>query len=109
MPDPNKYSKVNVNGRRDNVIRAADLIANSDQRAGHVVLVAADLAIGGPDTGGGKRKPGRRRPSLAKELRDAKKAGMSVKGAIVEPGRITLTFGDPAEVGDVNEWDRVLP
>ena len=34
---------------------------------------------------------------------------MSVKGAIVEPDRITLTFGDPAEIGDVNEWDRVLP
>jgi hypothetical protein len=34
---------------------------------------------------------------------------MPVKGAIVEPGRITLTFGDPAEIIDVNEWDRVLP
>jgi hypothetical protein len=93
----------------DNVMRATDLIANSQQRADHVVLVAADLAVGRPHTDVGKREPGSRRPSLAKELREAKKAGMSVRGAIVEPGRITLTFGDPAEVGDANEWDRVLP
>jgi hypothetical protein len=79
----------------NNVMRATDLIANSKQETGHVVLAAADLAVG-PHTDGGKCEPGRRRPSLAKELRDAKKAGMSVKGAIVEPGRITLTFGDPA-------------
>jgi hypothetical protein len=92
----------------DNVMRAADLTANSKEGADDVVLVAADLAVGGPQTDGGKCEPARRRPSLAKELRDAKKAGMSVKGAIVEAGRITLTFGDPAEVGDVNEWDRVL-
>ena len=91
----------------DNVMRAGDVIAK--QGAGHVVLMAPDLAVGGPHTGGGKCDPGRRRLSLAKELRDAKKAGMPVKGAIVEPGRITLTFSDPAEVGDVNEWDRVLP
>jgi hypothetical protein len=94
----------------DNVMRAADLIPNSKQGADHVVLVAADLAVGGRHTDGGKRERGYpRRPSLANALREAKKAGMSVKGAIVEPGRITLTFGDPAEVGDVNEWDRVLP
>ena len=93
----------------NNVMRAADLTANSKQGAGHVVLMAADLAVGGPHTGGGKCEPRRRRPSLAKELRDAKKAGMSVKGAIVETGRITLTFGDPADLGDVNEWDRVFP
>ncbi len=86
-----------------------DLITNSQQRADHVVLLAADLAVGGPHTGGGKCEPGRRRPSLAKELREAKRAGMCVKGAIVEPGRITLTFGDQAGLGDVNEWDRVLP
>jgi len=92
------------------MMRAADLIANSKPGAGHVVLVAADLAAGGPHTDGGKGAPERpRHPSLAKELREAKKAGMSVKGAIVEPGRITLTFGDAAEVVDINEWDRVLP
>jgi hypothetical protein len=89
----------------DNVIRTADL----KQGADHVFLVAADLTVGGPHTDGGKRASERpRRPSLAKELREAKKAGMPVKGAIVEPGRITLTFGDPADVVDVNEWDRVL-
>jgi hypothetical protein len=93
-----------------NVMRPADdLIANSKPGAGHVVLMATDLAVGGPQAGGGKCEPGRRRPSLAKELREAKKAGMPVKGAIVEPGRITLTFGDPAATIDVNEWDRVLP
>jgi|SRR5271166_3718280 hypothetical protein len=93
-----------------NMMRAADLIANSKQGADHVVLVAADLAACGPHTDGAKRASERpRRPSLAKELREAKKAGMSVKGAIVEPGRITLTFGGRAEVLDVNEWDRVLP
>ena len=93
----------------NNEMRAADLTTDSKQGAGHVVLVAADLAVGGPQTDGGRCEPGRRRPSLAKELRDAKKAGMSVKGAIVESARITLTFGDPAELDDVNEWDRVLP
>jgi hypothetical protein len=93
----------------DSVMRAADLTANSKKGADHVVLVAADFAVGGPHTGGGKRKPGRGRPSLANELREAKKAGVPVKGAIVESGRITLTFGDPAEIVDVNEWDRVLP
>jgi len=94
----------------DTVIRATDLTANSTRGADHVVLVAANLTVGGPHTDGGKRAPERpRRPSLARELRKAKKAGMPVKGAIVEPGRITLTFGDPAEIIDVNEWDRVLP
>jgi hypothetical protein len=101
---------VNVMPADHNVMRHADdLIANSRPGAGHVVLVAADLAVGGPQTGGGKCEPGRRRPSLAKEQREARKAGMSVNGAIVEAGRITLTFGKPTDVGDVNEWDRVLP
>jgi hypothetical protein len=86
-------------GADTNVMNAADLIANSKHGADHVVLVAADLVVGGQRTDGGKHPLERpRRPSLAKQLREAKKAGMPVKGAIVEPGRITLTFGDPAKV-----------
>ena len=55
-------------------------------------------------------KPARRRPSLSDALKAAKKAGLSTKSAVVEDGRVMLTFvGDdtPVEAG-TNEWDEAL-
>jgi hypothetical protein len=41
-------------------------------------------------------------------LREAKKAGASVKGATIEPdGRIALQFGEPDSAAtNANEWDQ---
>jgi hypothetical protein len=40
----------------------------------------------------------RRRPALARELREARKVGLNVRRAeIEESGKITLTFGEPRE------------
>jgi hypothetical protein len=55
-------------------------------------------------------KRARRRPTLSDALKAAKKAGMPVKSAVVEDGRVMLTFvGDdtPIEAGG-NEWDEAL-
>jgi hypothetical protein len=49
-----------------------------------------------------------RRPTLAAALREAKKAGQTVKGAVFEPGRVTLIFGDDGAPTDSSEWDEAL-
>jgi hypothetical protein len=52
----------------------------------------------------------RRRPTLSAALKAAQAAGKQVKSAVVEDGKVTLTFvGDdaPIEAGS-NEWDRRL-
>ena len=55
-----------------------------------------------------KRRPRQpRKPTLASQLRQAKKAGLSVKGATIEPDKVTLIFGEPAK-DDGNPWDIVL-
>jgi hypothetical protein len=51
----------------------------------------------------------RRRPTLSSALKAAEKAGRRVRSAVVEDGKVTLTFGDndaPTESG--NEWDEAL-
>ena len=51
----------------------------------------------------------RRRPTLSSALKAAQKAGRKVKSAVVEDGKVTLTFGDdePTE-SNTNEWDEAL-
>jgi hypothetical protein len=52
----------------------------------------------------------RRRPTLSAALKAAKKAGMPVRSATVEDGKVMLVFvGDntPIEAGS-NEWDEAL-
>jgi hypothetical protein len=52
-----------------------------------------------------KRKRGPRKPTLVSELRQAKKAGLSVKGATIEPdGRLSLQFGEPEPTEASNPW-----
>jgi hypothetical protein len=57
------------------------------------------------------KKPARhRRPTLSAALKAAKAAGLPVRSATVEDGRVMLTFvGDdaPIEAGS-NEWDEAL-
>jgi hypothetical protein len=49
------------------------------------------------------------RPSLAKAIRQAVKAGMKVSGATVGPdGSVVLTFSDGSTTTSNNPWDRVL-
>jgi hypothetical protein len=48
-----------------------------------------------------------RRPTLANVLTQAKRAGIPVKGAVIELGKITLTFGESEAATDINEWDEV--
>ena len=48
-----------------------------------------------------KRK---RRPTLAAALREARKAGITVAGATVETGKVTLTFGKPEPTEASNPW-----
>jgi len=51
------------------------------------------------------RKP--RKPTLASALKQAAKAGKSVKGAEVYPDRVVLQFGEPTPI-NANPWDEVL-
>jgi hypothetical protein len=51
----------------------------------------------------------RRRPTLAAALKAAQKAGRQVKSAVVEDGKVTLTFGDDEPSKEsTNEWDEAL-
>ena len=54
-----------------------------------------------------KRK---RRPALKAALEAAQKAGLAVKTAVVEDGKVILTFGDGTTVSsnNENEWGRRL-
>ena len=54
-------------------------------------------------------KRARRRPTLAAALKAAKAAGREVKSAVVEDGKVTLTFTDDASVeAGTDEWDEAL-
>jgi hypothetical protein len=47
-----------------------------------------------------------RRPTLAGELRQAARAGVSVRSASIEPdGRLTLHFGEPRSSDNGNDLD----
>jgi hypothetical protein len=49
--------------------------------------------------------PPPRKPTLAAALREAKKAGKPVKGAVIAPdGKIELLIGEP-EAPEANEWE----
>src|SRR5262249_48412091 len=52
------------------------------------------------------RKP--RHPTLAGALKQAAKAGKSVKGAEVYPDRVVLQFGEPTAEASADEWDETL-
>jgi imidazolonepropionase-like amidohydrolase len=52
-------------------------------------------------------KPKRKRkPTLARALRDAAKAGVNVAGATIEDGRVSLTFGEAQaeQANDLDKW-----
>jgi hypothetical protein len=50
------------------------------------------------------RPPRKRRPSLESALRQAKAAGVPVRGAVLGPDKIELTFGEPGATA-TNPWD----
>jgi hypothetical protein len=51
----------------------------------------------------------RRRPTLSAALKAAAKAGRKVKSAVVEDGKVTLTFDDGESYSEpYNEWDERL-
>ena len=52
----------------------------------------------------------KRRPALKAALEAAQKAGLAVKTAVVEDGKVSLTFGDGTTVSsnNENEWSRRL-
>jgi hypothetical protein len=52
----------------------------------------------------------KRRPALKAALEAAQKAGLAVKTAVVEDGKVMLTFGDGTTVSsnNENEWSRRL-
>ena len=45
------------------------------------------------------------RPTLASALKEASKAGQHVSGAVIEPGKIELRFGEPGAAPSSNPWD----
>ena len=55
-------------------------------------------------------KRGKRRPALKAALEAAQKAGLAVKTAVIEDGKVMLTFGDGTTVStnNENEWGRRL-
>ena len=56
------------------------------------------------------KKVRKRRPALKAALEAAQKAGLAVKTAVVEDGKVMLTFGDGTTVStnNENEWGRRL-
>ena len=54
------------------------------------------------------KKVRKRRPALKAALEAAQKAGLAVKTAVVEDGKVMLTFGDGTTVStnNENEWTR---
>jgi hypothetical protein len=52
----------------------------------------------------------KRRPALKAALEAARKAGLEVKTAVVEDGKLILTFGNGTTVSsnNENEWSRRL-
>jgi hypothetical protein len=50
----------------------------------------------------------RRRITLDRALKQAAKAGLTVKGAEIYDDRLVLQFGEPATNGEINPWDMVL-
>jgi hypothetical protein len=46
----------------------------------------------------------RRKPTLASALKQAAKAGKSVKGAEIYQDRVTLQFGEPEPIESGNSW-----
>jgi hypothetical protein len=76
----------------------------------HHRLVAASLVIGAPTIGtGSEARPARqrqRKPTLARALREAAKAGVNVAGATIENGKVTLQFGEPVKANEVDELDK---
>jgi hypothetical protein len=52
------------------------------------------------------RRAAARKPSLARALVEAKKAGVAVTGATVEPGKVALTFGEAAKNSSGDELDK---
>jgi len=57
-----------------------------------------------------KKARGKRRPALKAVLEAAQKAGLAVKTAVIEDGKVMLTFGDGTTVStnNENEWGRRL-
>ena len=55
-----------------------------------------------------KKTVRKRKPTLRAALEAAAKAGRTVKTAIVEDGRVTLTFGESSDAPASNEWDEAL-
>jgi hypothetical protein len=72
-----------------------------EERARRVAEIRAALGRINP-----ARKP--RKPTLAGALKQAAKAGKSVKGAEVYSDRVVLQFGEPPAAADINPWDEVL-
>ena len=56
------------------------------------------------------KKVRKRRPALKAALEAAQKAGLAVKTAVIEDGKVMLTFGDGTTVSsnNENEWSRRL-
>jgi len=56
------------------------------------------------------KKVRKRRPALKAALEAAQKAGLAVKTAVIEDGKVMLTFGDGTTVStnNENEWGRRL-
>jgi hypothetical protein len=56
------------------------------------VLAAAPLNVGAPEATPVRKR--QRKPTLAAALKQAKEAGVSVVGATIEDGKVSLTFGE---------------
>ena len=54
-----------------------------------------------------KRPP--RRPPLKGALEAAKAAGLTIKGAVIENGKVKLEFvGEPTAAASSNAWDKAI-
>jgi hypothetical protein len=95
-----------VNVLAEATARPCRLHLTREQRARAVATIKTVLGI---ETPAGLRTPAeaahkRRRLTLASLLKQAAKAGKSVKGAEVYPDRTVLQFGEPESADANNPW-----
>jgi hypothetical protein len=73
---------------------------------GMIELRAADLIVGEEAQPLPKKRRKPRRPSIAGALAQARKVGATVKAAtIAVDGSVTVMFGPPEPIADLNPWD----
>jgi hypothetical protein len=86
-------------------LAAADLVLGAANFThGHDLLHHHAFGPPVPEAEAPPKRRRQRRPTLASALREAAKAGVPVRSAQVEAGKVTLTFGEVEPTDESNPW-----